>query len=81
VIGVMCDRLGNLSTFVWEFKYIKTKKINYKTVYAHLEPHQITNLFKLSNMGADAQVIAYHMETQQYYFYPFRLLNGQETKT
>jgi penicillin-binding protein-related factor A (putative recombinase) len=49
-------------------------------VYAHLEPHQITNLFKLSQMGADAQVIAYHKETQQYYFYPFRLLNGQESE-
>jgi hypothetical protein len=25
-------------------------------------------------------VIAYHKETQQYYFYPFRLLNGQESE-
>jgi hypothetical protein len=77
----LTDRLGNPTVFVREFKYITTKKIDYKTVYAHLEPHQITNLFKLSNMGADAKVIAYHKETQQYYFYPFRLLNGQETET
>jgi hypothetical protein len=80
VIGVMRDRLGNIQMFVREFKYIKTKKINYETAYAHLEPHQITNLYKLSEMGVDAKVIAYHQETQKYYLYPFKVLNGQQTE-
>lgn len=44
--------------------------------YAHLEPHQIMNLFKLSNMWVEALVIAYHAHTQEYIIYPFKLLDG-----
>lgn len=80
VIGVEMTKLNDLNMFVREFKYIRTKKIDYETVYAHLEPHQITNLFKLSEMGVDAEVIAYHPVTDKYYLYPFKVLNGQQTE-
>ncbi len=50
-------------------------------VYIHLEPHQITNLYKLASMGVEALVIAYHAETQKFYFYPFKVLDAEGTET
>lgn len=49
--------------------------------YIHLEPHQITNLYKLSSMWVEALVIAYHAETQKFYFYPFKILDAERAKT
>jgi len=75
VVGATKDKF-----FVREFKYIRTQKITYEMVYQHLELHQITNLYRVSQLGREALVIAYHADTKEYIIYPFKLLNdGTET--
>ena len=61
--------------FAWEFKYIKTNKINYETAYKHLEPHQIVNLHKVNELWCDSKIICYHELTKEFYIYNFKILN------
>lgn len=55
----------------FEFKYVRTKKMWYQSIYDALEPHQIINLQKIKNLWWEAIIWAYHPHTDQFYTYPF----------
>jgi len=58
---------------VIELKVIKTKKINYESVYKNLESHQVLYLNNIKILWWEAFIVWYHTYTSTFYFYLFKL--------